>query len=81
MARIRSLRPVASTSSIHPTEVDAEWALVRSVSGDYFQIATFGSDTRKSHKKVSQTLQVDHAVAQQLVDALITVFPGLKVGR
>ena len=77
MARIRSLVQSPATSRVHPTEVDAEWSVVLTSAGALFQISTFGSDGRASSPKVSQTVQVNRATAEQLKAALEKTFPGL----
>lgn len=41
------------------------------------QLSTFGSDTRKSDPKVSQTLQIDAARAGELMHLLRDAFPDL----
>ncbi len=41
------------------------------------QLDTYGSEARKLHGKVSQSLQVDRARAVQLVEVLMLAFPGL----
>ncbi|WP_168929657.1 hypothetical protein [Nocardioides sp. GY 10127] len=52
----------------HPTEVDCEWQVVRSSSGELLlQLSTYGSDTRQSQPKVSQTVQLDLDTCEELV--------------
>jgi hypothetical protein len=77
MARIRSLSQSPATSRVHPTEVDAEWSVVLTAAGALLQISTFGSDSRASVPKVSQTVQVDRDMAKQLKGAIEEAFPGL----
>lgn len=77
MARIRSLSLSPLAPRVHPTEVDAEWSVVHAPAGAFLQISTFGSDNRVSAPKVSQTLQVDRAIAKQLKAALEQTFPGI----
>ncbi|NIH54790.1 hypothetical protein FHX76_002686 [Lysinibacter cavernae] len=79
MARIRSLTQSASQSKVHPTEVDAEWALIDAGGQRLFQLSTFGSDERMSLPKVSQTIQLDRATAKELMSAVTLVFPDLGV--
>lgn len=75
MARIRSFTQVESPSSLHPTEVDALWSVVR-VDGDTLvQLSTLGSDWRVSGPKVSQTFQIDRKMAVQLMQILDLAFP------
>ena len=39
-----------------------------------FQLSTYGSDTRASEPKVSQTIQIDKDVARELVEQLRKTF-------
>lgn len=77
MARIRSFTRSIMTSRLHPTEVDAEWSVINTAAGPLLQISTFGSDSRASAAKVSQTLQLDLEMAKQLKVALDATFPSL----
>jgi hypothetical protein len=74
MARIRELFKTANASQAHPTEVDCGWQVIP---GDptLLQLSTYGSDQRASHKKVSQTLQLDRQRALQLADIIANTFP------
>jgi len=75
MARVRKLSKRRSNSKPHPTEVDAEWSVIETETGvKLLQISTFGSDTRVSQPKVSQTLQFDRDTAQELISVLGQVF-------
>lgn len=75
MARIRSLSRASGSGKIHPTETDAEWSIVIGANGSrLLQIATFGSDQRASKPKVSQTIQIDSALAGVLRTALDGTF-------
>lgn len=75
MARIRELKQSDAGSRVHPTEVECGWQVLRDPSGGLLlQLSTYGSDTRESEPKVSQTLQIDRAVARQLVDIIENVF-------
>jgi 5-methylcytosine-specific restriction protein B len=38
------------------------------------QLSTFGSDDRRSESKVSQTIQIDEAMAKELSKVLAEVF-------
>ncbi len=59
MALVRSMHEKPTrTAHPHRTEVNCEWTRVETPSGTLFQIASFGSDERKTPPgKVSQTLQ------------------------
>jgi hypothetical protein len=77
MARIRSFTKVNSSSSLHPTETDAEWSVILADDAHVLQISTFGSDVRASRPKVSQTLQFDRESAALLKAAIDAAFPGI----
>ncbi|WP_349897486.1 hypothetical protein [Parafrigoribacterium soli] len=65
----------SGSGKVHPTEVDAEWSIVTDNDGaPLLQISTFGSDARASLPKVSQTIQLDAAMAGLLQKALTTTF-------
>lgn len=74
MAKIRSFKFRPAAAQAHPTEVDATWAVVGTASDALVQISTYGSDSRQSHPKVSQTMQIDEATAAQLIDVLVNTF-------
>lgn len=75
MARIRSLAPSTQRVGAHASEVDCEFAVVSGPSGEpLVHLSTFGSDNRASHRKSSQSMQVDRAIAEQLVEMLIDIF-------
>lgn len=76
MAYVSSLLPGVRKASRHPSSVKAEFQYLQDAEGAWlFQIATFGSEDRKSGQKVSQTLQFDEERAFELVNALRAVFP------
>lgn len=75
MARVRKLSQGDSTSRPHPTEVDAEWSVIHTDANEILlQISTFGSDSRASQPKVSQTIQFDRSTARQLQSIFDQVF-------
>ena len=78
MARIRSITKVTSGGRIHPTEVDAEWSVANFPGPKLLQISTFGSDSRVSRPKVSQTIQIDRKTALILIEAFRETFPGIE---
>lgn len=75
MARIKNLTVGTHSASVHPTEVDCE---IRSVTGPggekYLQLSTFGSASRVSEPKVSQTIQIDRDIARQIRNLLDETF-------
>ena len=76
MAIVRSVVPGSRNVKKHPTEVDSEFQAVLLADGKFlFQFSTFGSDTRASEPKVSQTVQFDENSAAELVRAIASVFP------
>ncbi|MFC7530298.1 hypothetical protein [Actinoplanes sp. GCM10030250] len=66
---------------IHRTEVDCGWQVIDHHGGSYLQLSTYGSDQRKSEKKVSQTIQIDRAQAAELLNIIGRAFPGLQAAR
>lgn len=78
MARIRSFAPGDQSVSFHPSEVDCFWQTLSGPSGDTLvHLSTFGSDSRQSKPKSSQSFQFDRQQAEQLLGVLATAFPGL----
>jgi hypothetical protein len=76
MAKIRTLsHDTSSGRGLHPTEVDARWQVLQDTNGlTLFQLSTYGSDSRESEPKVSQTLQIDKVGATELVRLLHQTF-------
>jgi hypothetical protein len=75
MARIRSFKHVLGPGRVHPTEVDAEWSVFSGGDGTtWLQLSTLGSKERKSHPKVSQTIQLNNAAAKSLQAILLDAF-------
>lgn len=79
MARLRSLTNGTQNVKVHPTEVDCFHQVITASDGArLLHLTTFGSDERRSGPKSSQSLQIDQAVARELVDILRTTFPGIQ---
>jgi hypothetical protein len=78
MARVKEFVPDRANSKTHPTLVECGWQVVGTADGPLLQLNTYGSDTRASGKKVSQTIQLDRAAAEELMRILTTTFPGLS---
>lgn len=75
MARIKKVVMGTPSAKIHPTEVECEIREVTGPDGErYVQLSTFGSASRVSEQKVSQTLQISREVAAQLREVLDRVF-------
>ncbi|GAB2468791.1 hypothetical protein [Jatrophihabitans fulvus] len=76
MARLRSLEAGKQNVRVHPSEADDFYQVVAGRDGKrYLHLSTFGSDDRKSEPKSSQSIQVDDAMAGELVAVLRKVFP------
>jgi hypothetical protein len=61
---------------LHPTSVECQCSVVTAPDGRrYLQLDTHGSMDREIPGKLSQTIQFDAAVAQQLRAILDEVFP------
>lgn len=74
VARIRELFKTTDASQAHPTEVDCGWQVIPG-EPTLLQLSTYGSDLRKSNKKVSQTLQLDRERALELAEIIARAFP------
>ena len=75
MALIRSL--TAGDGNVRPTksEVDAAWVVTTdSKYGTVLKISTFGSDTRASGPKPSQVVEINAAIAHDLIAILTKTF-------
>ncbi|CAI9405088.1 hypothetical protein [Aestuariimicrobium sp. T2.26MG-19.2B] len=79
---------------VDPTEVDCFYQVVRpgrchrvvtslnrhadNDGQSYLHLSSFGSDSRISHPKSSQSLQLNQSVAQELIRVLRETFPGVS---
>lgn len=78
MARIRNIERGTQHVKVHPTEVDCYFQYVDTPTGERLvHLTTFGSETRVSQPKSSQSLQLDRAAAKALREVLDQAFPGL----
>lgn len=78
MALIRCFVESRINSHQHPTEVDCGYQVVTRADGqDVLQLATFGSDTRQTNSKVSQTIQLNRDACVQLMAIMRSTFPGI----
>jgi hypothetical protein len=79
VARLRSLEAGTQDVGVHPTEVDCFYQLVTDTDGTrYLHLSTFGSDTRRSGPKSSQSIQLDESTARKLLVVIRETFPGLS---
>jgi hypothetical protein len=75
MAIIKSLVLGTRDLRVHPSETECEYQQVEGPDGEkYLQLSSFGSAGRKS-SGVTQTLQINHEAAEQLITAIRSVFP------
>jgi hypothetical protein len=71
----QSIRP-------HDTNVDCFYNVVKADNGAHLlHLTTFGSDHRQSKPKSSQSIQIDEAIAEQLVNLLLDTFPSIRPRR
>lgn len=78
MARLRSLEAGTQDVRVHPTVVDCYYQPVAAPDGTrYLHLSTFGSDSRRSGPKSSQSIQLDEAAARELVAIIKVIFPGI----
>jgi 5-methylcytosine-specific restriction protein B len=78
MAKISQFFRTSTDSRPHPTSVQCGWQVVSSPDGDMLQLSTYGSESRASQQKVSQTLQLNKEAAAELIDIVKRAFPGLS---
>ncbi|WP_430297720.1 hypothetical protein [Sinomonas sp. B1-1] len=75
---MRSIAPGSQRVVSHPTLVDCFWQTLDTPDGEtLLHLSTFGSDSRQSKPKSSQSLQLDRTQAEQLLGVLSAAFPGL----
>ena len=76
MARVRSVSPGSQNVRVHPSEVDCTVQQVVAPDGSVLlQLSSFGSDSRASEPKVSQTLQFSRDSARRLREYIDQTFP------
>ncbi|MGW5075794.1 hypothetical protein [Rhodococcus sp. NPDC004095] len=79
MARIRSLDKGTQSITAHTSLVDCFHSTVLDADGELLlHLSTFGSDQRKSKPKSSQSIQIDAAMAAQLLEVIYEAFPALS---
>lgn len=75
MALVRKLSEGHQRIKPHSTEVDCYFQTLTDQNGStLLHLSTFGSDSRESAPKSSQTLQIDREIASELVDLLVGTF-------
>lgn len=79
MARIRSIKYVASDSNLNPIEVDAQLCAFALGESKFLQISTFGSGSSVSKPKVSQTRQFDEDTVLWLLEGIRQTCSGLSI--
>ncbi|RJL20792.1 hypothetical protein [Bailinhaonella thermotolerans] len=79
MARIREFHRTTQDARPHPTEVECGYQSVLTSNGKLLQLSTYGSDSRRSDKKVSQTIQLDKERAEELVRIIKEAFPDVTI--
>lgn len=78
MARVRSFALSSQEIRPHPTTVECEHRLIGAGDERLLHLSTFGSSSRQSERKSSQSLQFDLAMARELVDIIVESFPEIK---
>ncbi len=80
MALIRSIKPDKQPARPPRTDVDCLYTVVHTDSGtQLLRLATLGSDHRKLQPKPSQIIELDQAIAEELVGVILKVFPGIRI--
>lgn len=74
MARIAKIAPGYQSVDRHPTEVDCYVQVVDDEQGRLVHLSTFGSASRSSQPKSSQSMQFDRESARELVTVLVQAF-------
>jgi hypothetical protein len=78
MAIIRSFSESRQNVKRHSTQVDCEYQVVGDGEGKLLHLSTFGSDSRASQPKSSQSIQLDRAHARELLEIIEAAFPGIS---
>lgn len=78
MARVRKVEQGTQVVNAHPTEVDCFYQIITGPAGERLvHLSTFGSDSRASKPKSSQSIQIDREAAEALLSVLKRAFPNL----
>ncbi|WIX85852.1 hypothetical protein [Amycolatopsis sp. DG1A-15b] len=79
MARLRSFEKGTQNVKAHPTEVDCFHQVITAADGTrLLHLTTFGSDSRRSGPKSSQSLQIDESTARELMAVIRATFPKIE---
>lgn len=82
MALIRSIKRDKQPGRPPRTEVDCLYTVVHTETGNQLlRLATLGSDQRKLAPKPSQIIELDQAIAEELLEVILAVFPGIRLPR
>lgn len=76
MARIniKEIKRIEKPNARKQETVEASFSIVNTIDGDFFQIDTYGRNTRVETGTVSQTIQFDKQSAKQLIKILLSEF-------
>jgi hypothetical protein len=79
MARVRSLAQGNQTIRQHDSDVDCFYNVLLQPDGSrLLHLSTFGSDSRQSKPKSSQSIQIDERIAVDLMRLLRATFPSVS---
>lgn len=79
MALVRTIVATSDVRTAVHQPTHCEYAIVRPPEGGvYLQLDTFGSARRKCVGKVSQSIQLDHNAAKQLIEVIRNTFADLR---
>lgn len=74
MARVRSIEAGNQAVKPHTSEVDGYVQIISTADGPLVHLSTFGSDSRASAPKSSQSMQFDREQASALITTFIAAF-------
>lgn len=77
MALVRRFQAAKKDSQRVHGPVECGYSVFESHGVTYVQLDTYGSEHRDIHGKISQSVQLDRAGAQNLMGILREAFPGL----
>jgi hypothetical protein len=80
MARVTGFEPGGQQLNIHPSEVTCFFQVLATPGGPLLHLSTFGSSSRESAPKSSQSLQLDLFAARELIEVIRRSFPDENFG-